>query len=169
MRCITLLALFALPLAGCPEKVNEALPPPGLAGVSGHQAPPQHAGMPASGPAAGLAAKSPHGPMGAPASQPAAAATSQPAGATVVKGEGGGEVAELEGAVREVHHVKEYSYMLVQAAGGLESWTAVLKDETIQVGTKVRVQKDLWMSDFDSPSLGRKFDRILFGRVESKS
>ncbi len=190
------LLFAALALAGCPEKTQEAaLPPAGLAGGAAVQQASPHgamggmAGMGAAGapsaavggmagaaaasqPAAPQAAR-PHPPMGTVpgATAPAAnAPASQPA-ATVIPGGGAAAVAgaaEVTGTVAEAHHVKEYTYLLVKDAAGNGSWAAVLKDESIGVGTKVSLGKDIWMTDFQSPSLNKTFDRILFGRVLSK-
>lgn len=206
---LPLSALFlfaALPLAGCPEKTQEAaLPPAGLAGggaagggVAGASAgaavmpgaPGAGAGMGMATGLPGAAAANPHQ-AAAPAANPHAAApqapahppmgtlpgaaspgaASQPAHATVIPGGGGdaaAAAAELSGTVAEAHHVKEYTYIRVTAGNGSESWAAILKDESIGVGTKISLGKDVWMSDFQSPSLGKTFDRILFGRVLSK-
>lgn len=181
MRCSALLLFAALPLAGCPEKTQDdaQLPPAGLAGggaVAGG-APAGSAtmpGAPAAGAPQGHAAPTaaPHPPMGSPHSGAASPGpSSQPAAPTVVPGGGAdaaAAAAELSGTVAEAHHVKEYTYIRVKEASGNESWAAVLKDESINVGTKISLGKDVWMTDFQSPSLGKSFDRILFGRVLTK-
>lgn len=178
MRRAALLLLAALPLSGCPQETQAELPPAGLAGNGTAPGSAHGAVGPSGAPAAPVAAASqpaaphagataPHPSMGT--QQPAAA--SQPATPTVIPG-GGSEqaaaAAELTGTVAEAHHVKEYTYVRVKDQNGNESWAAILKDETINVGTKLSLGKDVWMTDFQSPSLGKTFDRILFGRVLSK-
>jgi hypothetical protein len=79
----------------------------------------------------------------------------------------GGGIA-LSGSVAEAHHVKQYTYLLVKEPSGAETWTAVLKDDSIKVGMNVKVGEEIWMNGFQSPSLNRTFDRILFGRMISK-
>ncbi|MFZ9887059.1 MAG: hypothetical protein ACO3JL_06120 [Myxococcota bacterium] len=176
------LLLGTLGLSGCPESTTAPLPPAGMAGGpsgaapspygvgSNHGLPPGHVSMGAASQPAyggqGGAAASPHGNgFGAPG------AASQAALPTIVPGggaEGVAAAAELSGTIAEAHHVKEYTYMRVTAEAGGDAWAAVLKDETLTVGTHVSLGKDIWMTDFQSPSLGRSFDRILFGRVVSR-
>lgn len=186
------LLLFAatVSLAGCPQETAPAsLPPAGLAGGAAH--PGATTGLPqghptvAEGTAQGAASQpasphaaapraAPHPPMntipGASAGE-ATAPSSQPATPRVIPGGGAAaveEAADLSGTVTEAHHVKEYTYLHVKDVNGNGHWAAVLKDETLAVGTKVTLGKDIWMSDFQSPSMGRTFDRILFGRVITK-
>lgn len=158
-------SLVVLGVAGCPQETStsaQTLPPAGLAGThgaSGAASQPAAAlssapALPASAPAEATASPSglPHTPGNA----------SQPATGTVIKGEG--TQVELEGTVVEVLSVKEYTYLKVKRDSGGEDWAAVLKTD-LQPGARVKIAKELWMTDFQSPSLNRSFDRILFGRL----
>jgi hypothetical protein len=70
----------------------------------------------------------------------------------------------IKGEATEVHHVKEYTYVKIKTAAG-EVWAAVPKKETVAVGNQLTVQRDMWMTNFQSPSLGRSFERIAFGNL----
>lgn len=197
MRTKALLLFVALPLTGCPEpSAPAALPPAGLAGgaaVGGGVAPGAGSaaphvpfgsqGQPAV--AHGVAQENPHAaaPSEAPRTAPhppmntvpaphgATGDASAPAAPVVIPGGGAANVenaADVSGVVAEAHHVREYTYIRVKDANGTDHWAAVLKDEGIGVGTRVSIGKDIWMTDFQSPSMGRTFDRILFGRLLSK-
>ena len=63
--------------------------------------------------------------------------------------------------------VTEYTYILVKRDDGTQDWAAVLRTPLKQ-GQRVSVSKEIWMSNFQSKSLGRTFDKILFGRLLSK-
>lgn len=194
MRTKALLLFVALPLAGCSQQqAPESLPPAGLAGgagggtvgggaaaphvpfgAQGQQQPAVAHGMAQQAPGAGQEGHTaPHPPMNTVPSEgsPHGGAAPAPATPTIIPGGGSANVenaADLSGVVAEAHHVREYTYMRLTDANGNDSWAAVLKDEGIRVGTRVAVGKDIWMTDFQSPSMGRTFDRILFGRLLSK-
>jgi hypothetical protein len=75
-----------------------------------------------------------------------------PLPATVVKGE-----------VLEVKNVESYSYLRLKTADG-EVWAAVGK-APIKKGAKVTIENVMVMNNFESKSLKRKFDKIVFGSL----
>ena len=70
-----------------------------------------------------------------------------------------------EGAVLERIHVPNYTYLRLSLPDGREAWAAVPKVE-IEVGAKARVVESLVMHEFRSPSLGRTFEKIIFGNLD---
>lgn len=166
------LAACGLALSGCPQSAPtaSALPPAGLAGApqGAPAAPSVHMGGP--GHASGLGNALPGA---AAAGNHPWAATGQanvPAGHGAVPGPGDIQLPgatskpELSGTIIEVQDVKEYTYILVKRDDGTQDWAAVLRT-SLQQGQRVSVSKEIWMSNFQSPSLGRTFDKILFGRL----
>lgn len=170
--------------AGCPrEAPSSSLPPAGLAGAPGGQppAPSVHMGVAPAGAQAAAgqhpwaAAGGAHAPSGGPAGMPAGHPSVAGTGSAALPGAataGFGDVPlpgaegrpELEGVVVEARDVKEYTYVLVKRDDGTQDWAAVIQT-ALSAGQRVKVSKEIWMSDFQSPSLGRTFDRILFGRL----
>lgn len=68
---------------------------------------------------------------------------------------------EIEGIVAERLAAGRYSYLRVD-----DVWIATTGDEA-RVGDHVRVQGFGARTDFESPRLGRRFDRLVFGLVQS--
>jgi len=87
------------------------------------------------------------------AQAPAAAAPGAPAaGASVVKGK-----------VVEKIDAAPYSYLKLSGPGG-EIWAAV-PQTAVAVGSEVVIENPMAMDGFESKTLNRKFDKILFGTL----
>lgn len=71
-------------------------------------------------------------------------------------------LAPLQGKVVEAMDVESYTYVRLQTKTG-EAWAAVPK-APIKVGSEVTVEGNTVMTNFESKSLNRKFDRIVFGK-----
>jgi hypothetical protein len=71
--------------------------------------------------------------------------------------------ATLSGPLLERIDAPPYSYLRVKAAGG-EQWAAVNQTD-VTVGTTVSVSGSV-MEAFESKTLARRFDRIVFGKLE---
>ncbi|HEY3452318.1 MAG TPA: nucleotide-binding protein [Myxococcales bacterium] len=69
----------------------------------------------------------------------------------------------LKGKVLEKIDAASYSYLRLQTAQG-EVWAAVPQTGT-QVGMDVEVIGGMDMNGFESKTLGRKFDKIVFGQL----
>lgn len=108
--------------------------------------------------AMGLGAASAAQPSTAPTTtttKPAAApppATAQPAASPPLKGE-----------VIETIDAPPYTYLRLKTAGG-ETWAAVLK-APVKKGAQVAVENPMVMTDFQSKTLNRTFDKIVFGTL----
>lgn len=72
-------------------------------------------------------------------------------------------VTQLQGKVLEKHDAVGYTYLKLQTAEG-ELWAAVQTAE-VAVGSDVTVASDTRMVDFESKTLGRRFDAIYFGAL----
>jgi hypothetical protein len=70
------------------------------------------------------------------------------------------------GAVLEVLSAGGYSYLLLATSEG-EKWAAVPAAE-LSVGDTAHIEGAMRMTDFESPSLGRTFESILFGTLASE-
>lgn len=57
-----------------------------------------------------------------------------------------------------------YTYLLIRTAAGKKDWTAVTKTNA-KKGGAATVTNTMEMKDFTSPTLKRKFNRILFGML----
>lgn len=68
----------------------------------------------------------------------------------------------IKGRVAEVLQVPQYTYLRLESG----EWAAVSSVPDVKVGQEVTVLVQTQMSNFTSPSLNRKFDRIFFGAVE---
>lgn len=71
----------------------------------------------------------------------------------------------VEGKVLETMDAATYTYMRLQTANG-ETWAAIPKT-TITVGSTQKVVNASVMDGFESATLKRKFDRIVFGTLGS--
>ncbi len=70
----------------------------------------------------------------------------------------------VTGTVAETMDSGGYTYIRVQTASG-DVWAAVSQSK-VERGAKVTVVGSAWMENFESKTLNRKFDRILFGSLE---
>lgn len=161
-RLLLLVLMGAAGFGGCPTPTapSSALPPAGLAGAPGNgvQTPSVH--MPTGHGAPAASQPSGQHPW---AAQPAGQAHATPGFGDVKVPANAGAV-ELEGEVLESSNVKEYTYLRIKRDDGTEDWAAVMQT-TVATGQRVKVSKEIWMSNFNSPTLGRTFDKILFGRL----
>jgi hypothetical protein len=66
----------------------------------------------------------------------------------------------VQGTVVEVIPAGQYSYLRFSPPSG-DVWAAV--EGTVSVGAKVEIVNGTAMDGFTSPTLGRKFDHIVFG------
>lgn len=96
----------------------------------------------------------------APVTKPEAA----PAAATGAPAAG---VASLTGTVLETMDAAGYTYMKLKTEGG-ETWAAV-NESKVAVGDTVTVLNPMPMDGFESSTLKRKFDRIVFGSLGPSS
>lgn len=93
------------------------------------------------------------GPSAAVAAAPAAAPATAPASAPMT----------VKGTVLEVKDVDMYTYLRLKTADG-ETWAAVTRAPA-RVGDMVSIVNASVMTNFESRSLQRKFDRIVFGSL----
>jgi hypothetical protein len=96
----------------------------------------------------------------APAAQPATAAAGAPAGPgpdSAVK------VGTLSGTVLETMNSGGYTYLKLKTAEG-ETWAAV-NEAKVAVGDSVGILNPMPMDGFESKTLNRKFDHIVFGSL----
>ncbi len=76
-----------------------------------------------------------------------------------------GPVDSLSGTVLEKVDAADYSYLRLRTPGG-ETWAAVNASE-VTIGAEVTITSPLRMDGFESKTLKRRFDRIVFGTLES--
>ncbi len=76
-------------------------------------------------------------------------------------------VASLTGTVLETMDAAGYTYMKLKTADG-ETWAAV-NESKVAVGDAVTVLNPMPMDGFESSTLKRKFDRIVFGSLGPSS
>ena len=69
----------------------------------------------------------------------------------------------VTGTVVETMDAGPYTYLRLKTSSG-EAWAAV-NEAKLKVGTEVTVGNAMWMANFESKTLNRKFDRILFGSL----
>jgi hypothetical protein len=69
----------------------------------------------------------------------------------------------LSGKVLEVKDVESYTYLRLKTRDG-EMWAAVTKTP-VKVGAEVTVSNVHIMTNFESKTLNRKFDKIAFGSI----
>jgi hypothetical protein len=91
----------------------------------------------------------------APRTQPPAANAAQPQGA------------KLDGTVIETMNAAGYTYMKLQTAQG-ETWVATPQAEVRQ-GQRVSIVPQMTAEKFESASLGRTFDTIVFGTMAAET
>lgn len=90
-----------------------------------------------------------------------ASAASNKAPAKPLVGSSQGAPGEIYGTVREIINSGGYTYLRLESPGGVNIWTAV-PEMKIKKGQKVTLQPGMEMTDFESKTLNRKFDRIVF-------
>lgn len=71
--------------------------------------------------------------------------------------------AVVKGEVLEAKDVESYTYLRLKTADG-EVWAAVGK-APVKKGAKVTIENVMVMNNFESKSLKRKFDKIVFGSL----
>lgn len=99
---------------------------------------------------------------------PAAAPEAKPEAATAqAHGAAAPAAAGVTGSVLETMDAAGYTYLKLKTAEG-ETWAAV-NEAKVAVGDTVTVLSPMEMTDFESPTLNRKFDRILFGTLGPSS
>jgi hypothetical protein len=99
----------------------------------------------------------------------AASASAQPAGPVVAANAGSGAEATqggmtVAGKVLETTDSGGYTYLRIKSASGEERWAAVSAVK-INKGDEVTVAGAMVMPSFESPTLKRKFENILFGSL----
>ncbi len=67
------------------------------------------------------------------------------------------------GTVEETLDASGYTYVRLKTTGG-EVWAAVTQG-VLAKGSEITIGNAMWMENFESKTLNRKFDRILFGSV----
>jgi hypothetical protein len=69
----------------------------------------------------------------------------------------------VTGTVVETMDAGPYTYVRLKTANG-DVWAAV-NEAKLKVGSEITVGNAMWMEKFESKTLNRKFDRILFGSL----
>lgn len=72
-------------------------------------------------------------------------------------------LATVAGVIEEALDASDYTYMRLKTDGG-EVWAAVTKT-SVKKGDRVTVVNAMSMDGFESKTLNRKFDRIVFGNL----
>ena len=73
-------------------------------------------------------------------------------------------LATVSGVVEETLDASDYTYMRLRTEGGGETWAAITKAK-VKKGDSVTVVNAMSMDGFESKTLNRKFDRIVFGSL----
>jgi len=71
----------------------------------------------------------------------------------------------LAGEVLEVRNVESYTYLRLKTASG-EIWAAV-PTAAVSKGARVSIARPMVMKNFESKSLNRRFDEIVFGSLDA--
>jgi hypothetical protein len=69
----------------------------------------------------------------------------------------------LQGEVLETRNVDGYTYLRLKTTGG-ETWAAV-PTSTVKPGAQVVIGNTMVMENFESKTLKKKFDKIVFGQL----
>lgn len=69
----------------------------------------------------------------------------------------------VKGSVIETMNAGPYTYVRLKSAQG-EIWAAV-NEAVLKPGQEITIGDAMWMEKFESKTLNRKFDRILFGNL----
>jgi hypothetical protein len=80
--------------------------------------------------------------------------------------EPGGAKGALAGQVLEVQQAGAYTYLRLKTAEG-ETWAAVTA-ANVTPGAQVRIANPMVMEKFESRTLKRSFDKIVFGSIEAQ-
>ena len=72
----------------------------------------------------------------------------------------------ISGTVLETFDASSYSYLRLETPDG-EAWAAV-PQARLEIGAQVVIVNPQAMSDFESKTLGRRFDTIYFGTLEDQ-
>jgi hypothetical protein len=72
---------------------------------------------------------------------------------------------KIKGTVLEVHNAASYTYIKVKDQTSKEQWAAVLQIPVKQ-GQKVEINQQMVMDNFQSKSLNRTFEKIIFGTAK---
>ena len=72
-------------------------------------------------------------------------------------------VTPLKGEVLETRNVEGYTYLRLKTASG-EMWAAV-PTVSVAKGAMVTIDRPMMMQNFESKTLGKRFDRIAFGEL----
>lgn len=78
-----------------------------------------------------------------------------------------GQTPPIKGVVLEVMDVDIYTYVRLKTANG-ETWAAVPK-AVVAKGSEVTIESPMIMDNFESKTLKRKFDKIVFGTLGGKA
>ncbi len=70
----------------------------------------------------------------------------------------------VTGSVLETMDAGAYTYVRLKTANG-EAWAAV-NQTTLSKGAEITIGNAMWMENFESKTLNRKFDHILFGSLQ---
>ena len=73
------------------------------------------------------------------------------------------QTSSINGKVLEVKDVESYTYLRLRTKDG-ETWAAVAKTPVKQ-GAEVTIENAMVMNNFESKSLKKKFDKIVFGTL----
>jgi hypothetical protein len=73
------------------------------------------------------------------------------------------QLTSVDGTVLEVKDVDAYTYLRLKTKEG-ETWAAVNKSP-VRKGAAVTIENAVVMNNFESKSLGKTFDRIVFGNL----
>lgn len=73
------------------------------------------------------------------------------------------QTSSISGKVLEVKDVESYTYLRLQTKEG-ETWAAVNKTP-VKKGAEVTIENAMVMNNFESKSLKKKFDKIVFGTL----
>ena len=90
--------------------------------------------------------------------------TSAPAAAGAVPQAPQPALTSVAGVVEETLDASDYTYMRLKTDGGGETWAAITKSK-VQRGDRVSVVNAMSMDGFESKTLNRKFDHIMFGSL----
>lgn len=95
---------------------------------------------------------------------PAAASPAPPVAAATAPQAPGPALTSVTGRVEETFDASEYTYMRLKTDGGGDVWAAVTKAK-IKKGDRVTIVNAMQMDGFESKTLNRKFEHILFGNL----
>jgi hypothetical protein len=84
-------------------------------------------------------------------------------GVSILSFAGAAAASTTQGEVLEVREVENYTYLRLKTAEG-ETWAAVEKTP-VKVGTQVGILNPMVMRHFESKTLKKTFDQILFGTL----